>query len=222
MFNGCNFPTQNLYSEWGSIHARGSSETQNAFTKAVAHKDVNLEHVIINGKVRSEWGHVSASFSKLAEVTAHNNIELINSSAKELRSEWGSVILRQTDGTPRIVSHITALNKIIAKNSIVNDVTLHVYQDQTALLDLTNTRISEKIVIKINESIGKTIRISFGPFSWLFGKHKKISSENEPKHFSILIKGIAISENISFEGFNIDEITSQVTGDGILVTGRKK
>lgn len=366
MSNNCYFPAQNLYSEWGSIHARGSSETQNVFTKAVAHNNVNLEHVIINGKVRSKWGHVSASFSKLAEVTAHNNIDLIsssathlrsewghvtirqakegqskassitahnnvnidrtsvdgrirsewgyvsanqsalenvtahnnidlinssaadlrsewghvtvkrttegqskvssisahnnvsvdgisvdgrirsewgrisanqsklgsvtahndidliNSSAVDLRSEWGNVAIRQTDGTQRIVSHITACNTVIAENSLIENITLHVNQDKKAILDLTNTKVSDKIVIKVNDSFGKITRIFFSLFSWPFWRYEERGSGNESKHFSLLIKGTVMPENISFEGFDADEIASQMTSDGILVTGRKK
>lgn len=366
MSNDCYFSAQNLYSEWGSIYARGSSETQNVFTGAVAHDNVNLEHVIINGKVRSEWGHVSASFSKLAQVTAHNNIDLvsssatdlksewghvtvrqvneerseissitahnnvnidrtfldgrirsewghvsanqsalgnvtahnsidlinssaadlrsewghvtvkrttegqskissitahnnvsvdrsfvdgrirsewgrisasqsklgsvtahndidlINSSASDLRSEWGNVTIRQTDGTQRVVSYITACNTVIAENSIIENITLHVNQDTKAILDLTNTKVSKKIVIKVNDSFGKITRIFFSLFSWPFWRYEEKNLGNESKHFSLLIKGTVMPENISFEGFDADEITSQMTSDGILVTGRKK
>ena len=35
-------------------------------------------------------------------------------------------------------------------------------------------------------------------------------------------KGTIMLENISFERFDADEITSEVTSNGILVTGRKK
>jgi hypothetical protein len=139
-----------------------------------------------------------------------------------LLSEFGHVIIRQPDGIQRSISHITARNKIAAENSVIDNVTLYVNPDQQAILDLTNTKVKGKIVIKVNDSFVKITRIFFSLFAWPFWRCEENNLGNESKHFSILIKGAVIPENISFEGFDADEITSQMTSNGTLVTGRKK
>lgn len=214
-----NSSAKHVLSEFGDVRIKHTAGGRSQISSITARHKIRVNQASVNGKIKSEFGDVVAKQSTLGKVIARHNIDIINSSATSLLSEFGAVIVRQTDGIQRSISHITACNEIIAENSVIENVTLYVNPDQKAVLDLTNTKVSENIVIKVNDSFFTRIFTSFfsGPF---WGRNE--SSNNESKHFSILIKGDVMPKNIFFEGFEADEITSQMTGMGILVTGKKK
>lgn len=217
-----NSSAKHLLSEFGDVRIKQTADIQSQISSIKARHKIEVNQASVNGKIESEFGDVVVNQSTLGKVIARHNIDIINSSATSLLSEFGHVIIRQTDGIQRSISHITARNEITAENSVIDNVILYVNPDQQAILDLTNTKVSEKIIIKVNDSFRKITRIFFSLFSWPFWRYEEKNLGNEPKHFSLLIKGTVVPENISFEGFDADEITSQMTSNGILVTGRKK
>jgi len=54
-------------------------------------KDVKIDHGTVLGKVKAQWGSVTAIQSKLGHVFAHHHIDLTDSSAESLRSKRGRV-----------------------------------------------------------------------------------------------------------------------------------
>ena len=82
-----------LYSQWGSVFLYGCPQKRPVYDSATAYTDVKIDHGIVLGKVKAEWGNVTANQSKLGDVIAHNNIDLTNSSAKDLHSRWGHALL---------------------------------------------------------------------------------------------------------------------------------
>lgn len=200
----------------------------------------------------SEYGSVTAEKSTLEKVQACANISLLNSAAADVVSEFGSVTAKQTDGARRSVSHITALGQVIAQGCDVEEVTLHVDQDEKGTLDITDSQVG-KIAVKVNDLAQEKVdeispfsiwTLFFGPlvnvksfYANVNGKEfhsldayneylkngKEADAEVKPKQFSLLIKGQEeMPANISFEGFETDEISSEKTDEGLLVKGQKK
>lgn len=209
-------------SEYGAVTVKGTGEVQSKVSNISAHNDVYIDRASVESRTKSAWGHVSAHRSSLGSVAAHKSIDLVDSSATDVHSEWGSVTVRQTDGSQRRVSHISAQNEVVAENCLIDHLTLRVNQDREAFLDLTNSIVTDKIVIKVDQSVSKTIRIFSIALSWSFWKVEREGSVAKSKEFSLLIKGAALPENISFEGYEADEITTETTINGILVKGKKK
>lgn len=250
---------KSVSSEFGRITIKQLPETDSKISNVEAYRTVKLGDVSVEGKVVSQFGSIVAKQSHLNDVAAYRDIALINSSAKqiksefgavkveqsgvtesqstlekvtacydihvtnssakELSSEFGKVSIKQADGTRRSITQISGQGTVIAQGSIVDEITLHVSQDEKGLLDLTDTEVLGKIVVKISDIV---IFHSLGAFfSWFFFGEPE-NKETAPKHFSLLIRGTEMPKNISFEGFETDELTSQSTDEGLLVTGQKK
>ncbi|MBA3815937.1 MAG: hypothetical protein H0X29_05360 [Parachlamydiaceae bacterium] len=231
--NLTNSSAKELISQWGNINAKETQEgpSKIKISNIQAYRDVNVEGISVDKKIQSEWGNVSARQSKLGDVNAYNNINLTNSSAKDLNSKWGCVTVRQTDGTQRVFSHITSNNELTTENCNAERLTLYVNPDRKAILDITNTNVSGKIVIKVNDSVFKIRNILCNIvswFNWTFETSNRSSIQSsEPcdypvKEFSLLIKSKEMPNNIVFKGFEANEITSKLTDEGILISGRKK
>lgn len=213
-----------------------------------AHKKIVLADSLAKD-LTSESGSVMAEKSTLQKVQACADIGLLNSSATDVLSECGTVTVRQTDGVRRQVSHITALGQVVAQGCDVEEVTLHVDQDEEGVLDLTNSNVG-KVAVKVNDLCAENVdgffnvssiwNLFFGSAATIKSFHANVNGkefhsldeyneylnkekEEKPKHFSLLIKGQEeMPANISFEGFETDEISSEKTETGFLVKGEKK
>ncbi len=192
---------------------------------SVALKDSKVENVVSAGKVGLERASVEG------KVQACYDIALENSSASALSSDFGKITVKQTDGTRRTISQISAQGKIIAQGSTVQDVALHIDQDQKAHLDLTDTEVLGNIAVKVQDFHGtfygningKEFHHPSAFAAYLrTGRMEDAEAAPTTKHFTLLIKGEEMPKNISFEGFETDEITSEKTADGILVSGVKR
>lgn len=241
-----------VQSLFGGVTIAQDAETNSKIGSIFANSGVRLDAVLVEGKIRSEFGTVEAKKSTLQKVFASGNIDLINSAAKKLTSEFGKVSVRQTDGTKRLISHITARGEAIVEGSLVEDVTLHVSQDKRGVLDFKNSEIGE-VVIKVDNVYSG--RLSFSSLFWnlfrfpfsktdyfyanvngkefhslaAYQEYQRTGCVSEgdaapapQKRFSLLIKGDEMPKNISFEGFETDEISSEKTDEGVLVRGEKK
>ena len=192
-----------------------------------------VDKVSGDGRVKSKWGRVTANQSQLHCVFAHSNIDLTNTSAADIHSKWGGVVIRQTDGTRRKVSHIDAHTidvqnceieqaaceqKAVIKDSIVKNLTLNVDPRQEGFLDLTNTRVLDKIVIaKKKNPILRIWQISIDFFGYKYERDSE-NENNSSGPFRLLIRGNAILKNIRFEGFESSKFTYKKTAKGTLVT----
>lgn len=225
--NLINSSAKNLLSEFGNISVKQTTGIQSIVYSIVARHDIEVSQVSTDEKIESEFGNVIADQSTLGSICARHNINLINSSARSLLSEFGQVVVRQTDGIQRSISQITACDGVAIENSNIENITLRINSDQRAVLDLKNTNVSGKITIKVSfdnsrvYDLLKIIRVFFSVFLSYFWKYQE-SGGDESKHFTLLIKGDAMPKNLFFEGFESDEITTQVTGNEILVNGKKK
>lgn len=253
-----------LYSKWGSIQAKGFATEKLMLNSAVAYGNVSIENGAIKGHTVSQFRNVLATESILSSITAYFNINLINSYAQNLLSQFGEVsvkqtdynvqsqfssikaysnidiincsaksllslsghvVVRQTDGIQRPISNITACSQIVVQNSDVSEnVTLHVSPNQQAILDLKNTKVLGKILIKVDLVIITASCFYADLFSRFFPRFFPRNEENSDgtKRFSLLIKADTVPKNIVFEGFEENEINLQKTVDGIVVTGRKR
>jgi len=108
-------PGTHLRSEWSNLKIDHSNESQQEYLSATSYYHVDLNNVAIKGPVTSTWTNISAAQSELGNLEAYNNIDLINSSAKDLHSMWGHVSVKN-DGTPREVSTITAHDNVDLEN----------------------------------------------------------------------------------------------------------
>ena len=194
---------------------------QNSLVSVKAWGNITITEAAVSGKIKSTFGTVKAHRSALQNVQAKKDIELTNSSAKDVKSSLGSVTVHQTDGTMRSFSHISAKNAAFIKNSAVENITLHVDPSRQAVLNLTNTKVAEKIAIKVDGAIRPES-------NWFFASLKQVARiEPKPKKpaavgFTLLIQADTMPKNILFEGFEANEIAMQKTDDGILVTGKQK
>lgn len=221
-----NSSAKNLLSKFGRVRVRQTPGLQSQISSITAHKEIEVNQTSVNGKIKSTFGTVVANQSTLAKVNASQDIDVINTSATALLSKFGHVVARQTDGTQRVISQIKAVNKIVTENCDIENLTLHVSQDKQALLDLKNTTVSGKIAIKVRDLLVMSEKTTYHCWFWFIGWSEKVQQtipSNANKQFSLLVKGVdSLPKNISFEGFKEEEVTSQMTDKGILVTGRKQ
>lgn len=188
-----------------------------------AYKEVKVERVFVDGRIESIWEHISANQSKLGRLNAYKDIDLVDSSATDLHSKWGNITVRQTDGERRSISHVSAYGKVFVRNCDMKDVvcsqeavildssienlTLHVNPCQKTVLDLTNTEVLGKIVLKFDSVAFRTIKACGKVLGFQEGQ------------LSIFIKEKEVPKNLSFEGFESVELTTEKTSQGILITG---
>lgn len=211
-----------LTAKWGSVFVRQTVDGLSTTSDISAHDDVNVDGVSVNGKTESKRGNVKANRSTLGDIKAHNFVNLINSSAAKVESQNESVTVRQTDGIKREISHITGRNSVVAENSTIGGITLFIDNNQKAILDLSNTQVTDQIVVKLSATVKSCTHVAVSIFSRPMVRYVNQVHSSDTSRFSLLVKGTELPKNLSFEGFTADEIATEATADGILVTGKKK
>lgn len=206
-----NSSVSHVSSEKGQVSIKQNDSTSRRVASVQAYQSVYLEGSMVLGRVSSTWGRVTASCSELNELEAYQDIVLDNSSANQVHSQKGSVVVRQMDGVKRSISNVTCCRQAIINQCALGNLTMNIEPLEEASLDLTGTEVKGKIAIKVH-TISKIAHAAIAIFNAL-------SQKMSEKKFTLLIKGAVMPLNLECEGFNL---THQQTDRGLLVIGTKK
>lgn len=141
--------------EFGSLTVLNSN-----LETADVYKDADFTNSTCR-QVKSVYGKLTANRSTFREVKVYHDLTLANSSAYSLSSEFGSVNIRDMIAVIRTIkAHKTVFaencsigdveccNEAVIKNSSIENLTFVVTSSTQAILDLSDTQVSGKIVIK--------------------------------------------------------------------------
>ena len=166
--------------------------------------------------VKSDWDSVTLEQSRAETVEARRHIYLENADVDSARASHGGLIALHCT-----LKEAACRQQAILRNSNVESLRLEIDPAYEAVLDLTNTKITDHIVVNLTRYFEFEVRKESSIISWLFGwrTSPKISTymiDARPPSFSLLIKGtVGLPPNLFFNVKGYD-FAFQETERGII------
>lgn len=209
------------------IYANGEQLAKESVAKISARDKVRLTGINVRGLVESSTESVRAERCQLADVTARDDIDLLNSSARSCNSSSGRVIITCSEGQQRAVGTVVARDAVTLKNTRITGLVQSKVASVKAtdcILDLTeaSTEVSmvkstaKKVVLWVEKNVQGRIVLDRSKIQGdIVIKKKQVSSNFSSLSGRRIIGGIHLSLTTSGLILQISNDIFQITCDDL-------